>query len=181
MKALVVYGTRWGGTVAIAQKIGETLKQEGLEVTVADAKTPPETVDSYDLMVVGSGMRADKWTKETILFLEKNAPTLRHRKTALFVSCQIADRKDDDPIKEKAKKRYLTQTAQKFGLRPLAYGFFGGYMDFSQSHGLIVDIMMKVNRKKLRKGGLDQTKTLDTRNWTEIQTWTRQVANQANQ
>jgi len=43
---------------------------------------------------VGSGLRADKWTKESIEFLEKNALVLRNKKTALFVSCSMADRKD---------------------------------------------------------------------------------------
>ena len=181
MKALVVYGTRWGGTVEVAQKIGDTLQQQGYAVTVADAKTPPQSVDAYDLVVVGSGMRADKWTKESIQFLQKNAQALRQKKTALFVSCQIADRKDGDPIKEKAKNKYLQGTAQEAGLQPIAYGFFGGYMDFNQSHGLIVDVMMKVNRKKLERGGLDQSRNLDTRNWAEIEAWTRQIAALAKQ
>jgi menaquinone-dependent protoporphyrinogen IX oxidase len=86
----------------------------------------------------------------------------------------MADRKDE--ARDKAKTKYLKETAEKYGLQPISFGFFGGFMDFHQSHGLIVDIMMKVNRKKLRKNGLDQTKTLDTRNWSEIQVWTRQVA-----
>ena len=163
----------------MAQKIAEILTQQGFNVTVVDAKRAPSTIESYGLVVVGSGLRADKWTKETTRFLDENAQTLQRKKTALFVSCQIADRKDGDPIKEKARIKYLQGVAQKYGLQPLAYGFFGGFMDFHQSHGLVVDVMMKVNRRKLEKGGLDQSKTLDTRNWVEIEGWTRQVASLA--
>ena len=59
MKALVVYGSRWGGTTAVAQKIVEAVKGVGFEVDVADAKKNPPRVDDYNLIVVGSGIRAD--------------------------------------------------------------------------------------------------------------------------
>ena len=72
MKALVIYGSRWGGTVNVAERIGQALKDEGYSVDVVDAKKSPQNVDLYDLVIVGSGIRADKWTKETMRFLEKN-------------------------------------------------------------------------------------------------------------
>jgi menaquinone-dependent protoporphyrinogen IX oxidase len=53
MKALVIYGTRWGGTVNVAQKIGDALKTEGCLVDVVDAKQSPQNVDSYDLIIIG--------------------------------------------------------------------------------------------------------------------------------
>ena len=34
MKALVLYGSRWGGTVGVAKKIGDVLKEEGYNVDV---------------------------------------------------------------------------------------------------------------------------------------------------
>lgn len=175
MKALVVYGSRWGGTVSIAEKIGAVLTQEGITVDVADAKREIPTIDPYDLIIVGSGIRADKWTKDTISFLEKNAHALRTKQTALFVSCQMADRKEQE-VHEKAKTAYLQNTAEKHGLKPIALGFFGGYLDFSKSHGLIVDIMVRVNRKSLRKNGLDTTKIYDTRDWVSIEAWARELA-----
>ena len=90
MKALVVYGTRWGGTVSVAKKIGDTLKEANYAVAVVDAKTKPPTVDHYDLVVVGSGLRADKWTKETLRFLKDNTHALSKKKTALFVRRSIS-------------------------------------------------------------------------------------------
>jgi menaquinone-dependent protoporphyrinogen IX oxidase len=115
-------------------------------------------------------MRADKWTKEPLIFLEKNATLLQNKKTALFVSCQMADREEPE-IRDKARKQYLQDTAERYALKPIAYGFFGGFIDFSQSHGLIVDVMVRVNRKSLRKNGLDTTKIHDTCDWNTIETW----------
>ncbi len=174
MKALVLYGSRWGGTVGVAKKIGQVLKEEGYSVDVVDAKQSPQNVDSYDLVIVGSGIRADKWTKETLNFMEKNAGYLRTKKTALFVSCQMADRNDE--AREKAKNMYLEKTAEQYGLKPVEFGFFGGFLDFSKSHGLFVDVLVRVNRNSLRKNGLDTHKVRDTRDWTFIEAWARKVA-----
>lgn len=178
MKALVVYGTRWGGTVGVAEKIGDSLREANYTVDVVDAKKNQPTVDSYDLVVVGSGIRADKWTKGTLKFLEKNAHALKVKKTALFVSCQMADREEEE-AREKAKRAYLVKIAEKYGLSPISYGFFGGYADFSKSHGLLVDIIVRVNRKNLLKNGLDIRKILDTRDWTKIGAWAHELANAA--
>ena len=178
MKALVLYGSRWGGTVAVAQRIGRSLSEEGLTVSVLDAKKTPKNPEVFDLFVIGSGMRADKWTKETLDFMEKNSKLLQTKKTALFVSCQMADRTEPQ-VREKAKKRYLQDTADQYGLKPICFGFFGGFLDFKDSHGVIVDIMVRVNRKSLRRNGLDTTKVHDTRDWNNIDAWARETANKA--
>ena len=49
-------------------------------------------------------------------------------------------------------------------------------MDFSRSHGLFVDVIVRVNRKSLRKNGLDTSKVRDTRDWNVIEAWARKVA-----
>ncbi len=175
MNILVIYGSRWGGTAEVANKIGQTLTQGGCSVDVINAKKPPKKLEPYDLFVIGSGMRADKWTKETLFFIEKNEKLLQNKKTALFVSCQMADRVEPE-IRERAKKQYLQDTAERYALKPIAYGFFGGFLDFSQSHGLIVDVMVRVNRRSLRKNGLDTTKIHDTRDWNNIEAWAREIA-----
>jgi menaquinone-dependent protoporphyrinogen oxidase len=175
VNVLVIYGSRWGGTIEVAKKIGQTLTQEGFTVEVINAIKNPKNLEPYDLFIIGSGMRADKWTKETLVFIEKNVTLLQNKKTALFVSCQMADRVEPE-IREKAKKQYLQDTAERYALKPIACGFFGGFLDFSQSHGLIVDVMVRVNRKSLRKNGLDTTKVHDTRDWVTIEKWAREIA-----
>ncbi len=174
MNVLILYGTRWGGTEKVAQTIGNALKEDGNSVDIIDAKKASGNIDAYDLVVVGSGLRADKWTKETLSFLENNAATLKTKKTALFVSCSMADRKDEGY--NVGKKRYLDDTAAQYGLIPISYGYFGGLMDFSYSHGLLVDIIVRVNRRNLRKNGLNTAAVHDTRDWAAIEAWGRGLA-----
>jgi len=87
----------------------------------------------------------------------------------------MADRKEEE-AREKAKRKYLVKISEKYGLSPIAYGFFGGFMDFSKSHGLIVDIMVRVNRRNLLKNGLDIFKIYDTRDWNKIEAWAHELA-----
>ena len=86
----------------------------------------------------------------------------------------MADRKDAGY--DKGKKRYLDDIAAQYSLTPVAYGYFGGLMDFSYSHGLFVDILVRVNRRKLRKGGLNTAAVHDTRDWAAIESWGHEVA-----
>jgi menaquinone-dependent protoporphyrinogen oxidase len=106
LKALVVYGTRWGGTIGVAERIGEEIGKAGFSVNVCDAKSKLPDVSRYNLIVVGSGIRADAWTKSALNFLDRNVEALRSKKTALFVSCQMADREEE--AKQRAKKKYLS-------------------------------------------------------------------------
>ena len=174
LNVLLIYGTRWGGTEKVAQTIAKAIEQEGNSVDVFDAKKSPENIDSYDLVIVGSGLRADKWTKESVEFIEKNADTLKTKKTALFVSCSMADRKDAGY--DVGKKRYLDDFSAQHNISPIALGYFGGLMDFSYSHGLLVDIIVRVNRRNLRKNGLNTAKVHDTRDWAVIEAWGHEVA-----
>ena len=175
MKALVIYGTRWGGTVKIAESIEQVLTKEGFDVDIIDAKKKRKILSSsYELFIVGSGIRADKWTKETINFLQENAELLKTKRVALFVSCQMVERQDQ--ARENAKKQYLENVAEQHGFSPVSLGYFGGFLDFHKSHGLIVDIMIRVNRKSLRRNGLDTTKVHDTRDWNKIEIWAHEVA-----
>jgi menaquinone-dependent protoporphyrinogen oxidase len=174
LKALVVYGTRWGGTVGVAEKIGESIVKSGHSADVLDARSKLRDIASYDLVIVGSGIRADQWTKSTLAFLDRNVTALKSKKTALFVSCQMADREANAQLG--AKKKYLFEIAEKYGLEPIAFGFFGGYIDFKKSHGIVVDIMVRINRRKLLSKGLDIHKVHDTRNWGSIENWASQLA-----
>ena len=173
MKALIVYGTRWGGTAGVAERIGDTLRREGYTVDVADAKDHPPSPDAYGLVVVGSGISAGRWTKEATNYLKKNNVALRERRTALFASCRAGGKEE---LREQGRQDYLVKVAEKHGLSPVAYGLFGGLIDFTKSHGLLGNIMLNVAKKDLREKGVDTSKPYDFRDWTQIEAWTQEIA-----
>ncbi len=174
LSALVVYGTRWGGTLGVSEKIGDTLRKTGFKVDVVEARNKIPNISNYNLIVVGSGIRADEWTKESLNFLEKNASVLREKKIALFVSCEMATAENN--AADAARETYLIRVAEKYDLHPISYGFFGGLLDFGRSHGLLADIIVRLNGRNLRKHGLNTRGVTDKRNWQQIENWTIDIA-----
>ncbi len=54
-KALIVYGTRYGATASISEKIAEILCQEGLDVRIVNIKEEKvQDIAKYELVIVGS-------------------------------------------------------------------------------------------------------------------------------
>jgi menaquinone-dependent protoporphyrinogen oxidase len=173
MKALIVYGTRWGSTADVAKKIGEVIIGKGSTVDIVNAKEEIPNVDPYDLIVIGSGINMGKWTKETLDFLKNNATSLRQKKTALFVSCGLVLREGGI---EKTKKDYLIKVANEYALHPTGYGAFGGYIDFTGDYGLFSSLFVKSSKNKCKKMGIDVSKPYDFRNWADIINWAKKLA-----
>lgn len=85
MKALIVYGTRYGTAAEIAEEIGKVMENEGVEVDLVDSRGLKDCdVSPYDLVVVGSGIKIGKWTKGSLKFLQNNEFSLLGKKVALF-------------------------------------------------------------------------------------------------
>ena len=86
-KALIVYGTRFGATTGTSEEIANVLRNEGFNVTVVNAKKEKAAdISGYDLIIVGSGMMINRWTREPEKFLKKFQKELAKKKVALFVS-----------------------------------------------------------------------------------------------
>lgn len=170
-RILVTYGTRYGSAKEIANHIGSTLRDEGHEVDVKKA-SKSVAVDPYDLIVVGSGIQVGGWTKEAKNFLKMNGPALKWKKTALFVSCgDVLESEKRDESYEK----YLVEPAEKNGLSPVAYGFFGGAFDFTGSKGFMYNMFMKVIKSDFEKKGIKTEGVYDFRDWEAITEWTKEL------
>jgi menaquinone-dependent protoporphyrinogen oxidase len=171
-KALVVYGTHYGGTRGVAEEIGRTLSGEGFDVDVVDAKKGAPPVEPYDLVVVGSGIVMGKWTGEAEGFLKKNSGALKDKRLALFVSCGSGDVGEDW---DKARSDYIDAVAGRYGVSPSLRAVFGGIYDF-RGHGLFGSIAMWGIKKEMEKRGIDTSKPYDFRDWDRIREWGREVA-----
>jgi len=140
LKALIVYGTRYGATASTSVFISKKLQEEGYNIRVVNAKKEKvNCISEYDLIIVGSGLQIDKWTSEPEAFLNKFKKELANKKVALFVSSgaySIIKHEEDKKAMDKAQKKYLENKAAKYLLKPVALGLFGGIWDYNQM-GLI--------------------------------------------
>jgi menaquinone-dependent protoporphyrinogen IX oxidase len=188
MKTLIVYGTRYGATAKTAEEIAEVLRNKDIEVKISNAKDEKiRDLSEYDLVIVGSGIKAFRWTKEPKSFLKKFRKELRQKKVALFVCAgtwpliaeggPLNDNKDDksNPLsEEKSFKRFLENVAEDNNLTPVSLGLFGGIWDFDAIKGLWGKIMGGM-RKDLEAQGVDTSIPYDNRDIDAIRDWTENL------
>ncbi len=84
-KILVVYVSKYGATAEIAEKIGEVLRQEGLEADVIPTNRVGDPTQ-YDDFIIGSAVYIGQWRKDAVNFLKKNETILAGKPVWLFVS-----------------------------------------------------------------------------------------------
>ncbi len=181
MKALIVYGSRYGTATEIALKISEVLEEEGVEVDLRDArKFKNYDVNPYDLVIVGSGIKIGKWTKGSLKFLKDNQTILKDKKVALFVTCGAANNPD---TRNEGQEKYLDMVAEKYLInKPIATGLFGSVYDPNLKGGLLFKMAHKfMIKKELEKQGKDITKRHDYRDWDEIRAWARNLVDMDSQ
>ena len=185
-KALVVFGTRYGATADTSEIIKDVLRKEGFDVKVVNVKEEKvQDINEYELIVVGSGIKMGKWTKESEKFLEKFREELAQKKLALFVCCGAAHPliEGDEKTKEieDARRKYLEEKAVKYNLNPIALGLFGGVYDFNKMSWFLRKTMSSL-KPKLEGAGFKETASgfFDTRDLKVIRNWTKKVAERVN-
>jgi len=85
MLVLVAYGSKRGGTEGLAQMVADGLRDEGLDVEVADARRVT-ALARYDAVVVGGALYAQRWHRDATRLVRRHARELRHMPTFLFSS-----------------------------------------------------------------------------------------------
>jgi len=157
-RILVAYGTKMGGTIAIAERIGQVLATRGNDVTVVEASRA-RLADGYDAAVVGSGLYAGMWrgpAKRLVRTIAKRAPSTP---LWLFHSGPIGEEAGDpQPF-----PKWLTELEAGLDVRDKAT--FGGVLG-DDAKGFIAKSMVKQGR-----GG-------DFRDMDAIAAWAERIAGQ---
>jgi menaquinone-dependent protoporphyrinogen oxidase len=185
-KALIVYGTRYGATAMTSEEIADVFRQEGLDVRVVNLKDEKvKDISDYELVVVGSGIRIKKWTKEPERFLKKFQKELAKKKTAIFISCgakyPLDEKADVETEIEYARTKYLEEKAAKYNLQPVALGLFGGVYNFNKM-GWFFRKTLSAVKPQLEEAGVPETEPglYDTRDINAIRSWAKELAQKIN-
>jgi len=108
-KVLVAYGTKMGGTAGIAERIADTLRGRGHQVTLAAAGEVPRGT-AWDAAVVGSGVYAGRWRGDAVRLLKRLARSgEKPGRVWLFHSGPLGDEHADDPMKAPKKVEALAE------------------------------------------------------------------------
>jgi menaquinone-dependent protoporphyrinogen oxidase len=180
-RILVVYGSRHGGTRGIADRIGEVLRAEGIEATVAPADEAGSAA-SADAFVVGSGVYMGSWLNEPLDFMRRNLTMLAARPTWLFSSGPLPgstrEVPDADPVTValgpvegpgSGGRRKVEELAAT--IHPRDHAVFLGAFDPDDPPKAISERFVRllpISSKILPPG--------DFRNWDAIEAWAKEIA-----
>jgi len=167
-KVLIVYGTRYGSTEGITERMADLLREKGREVHILNLKTTPErkipALNQYNGLLIGTGIKVGQWTKEVKEFVEARKDELNSFKKpkGFFVSSGYAA----DPEKyEKVKIEYTQDALDKIGVKVDCFDAFGGLMDFTKSS------RMGWLDKKILKSVAKNDPKIDSRGWNDLRDW----------
>ncbi|MDF1540292.1 MAG: flavodoxin domain-containing protein [Candidatus Thorarchaeota archaeon] len=172
-KVAICYGSRYGTTTEIVHEMVKAAEEADASVEVFELKKKqPDSVDNYDLILIGSGIQAGQWTKEPLKFMVSNLESLSNRKVALFVVCGDAGNPE---LCDSAQRDYLDAIAAKYpGISPVSTGFFGGMFDFKRYNFAVRTLVKSIVKKRTPKGE-EVPEIIDYRDWDKIKEWTKNV------
>jgi menaquinone-dependent protoporphyrinogen oxidase len=84
-KVLVAYGSKYGATAEIAERIGQVLRQAELRADILPADRIGD-LSAYQAVVLGSAVYIGRWRKEAVKFMKANEEVLAGKAVWLFSS-----------------------------------------------------------------------------------------------
>ncbi len=175
-RVLIAYGTRFGSTEEISSKFAEIMRNQGLDTTVINVKKdkwPP--LDQFDAVLVGSGIKMGKWTKEAKNFIKKNIIALKEKSfLAVFVSSgEASDKEKYQEAKEKYVKKLITDLS--LDLHKVMHEAFGGVFDMSSTSRMGWLDKKFSNMGAKEDENITENEYNDLRDWDQIQSFANEA------
>lgn len=178
---LIVYGSRFGSTSEIAQELADTIENDTVIIKTVifdlhDKTRKIKDIGRYDGIIVGSGIKYGRWTRESFNFLKKYRSIIKERKIPLGVYVSSGDAANPSTY-ERARVKYLDDVFRKLNLdngEIVLAEAFGGIFDLSanSNYNFFEKKMIKRIARSKDTGFIVQDGKLnDFRNWQSIQNW----------
>ncbi len=163
MNILVTYASKYGATQEIAERIGEVLRQAGLQVDILPVASI-RNLAAYEAVILGSAVYIGKWHKEAETFLRTNEKILAERPTWLFSSGPTGEGNPVELVEGWRLPDALKPVADRIHPRDIAV--FHGYINPEK-----VNFIEKWAVKSLVKKPFG-----DFRDWNSIVAWATGIA-----
>lgn len=143
--ALIVYATTHGHTRRVAQRIAETLRDEGVRPQVHDvAQKPDLSPAEYDMVLVGASVHGGHHQREVVEWAKEHAVALNAMPSAFFSVCLTAA--EDTGESRAATREYLDAFADDTGWTPRKAEAVAGaleYREYDFPTRLVMRLLMK--------------------------------------
>jgi menaquinone-dependent protoporphyrinogen oxidase len=182
-RALIVHASRHGGSAGIADRIGEILREAGVEVVVAKARDLPDP-RPFDACIVGAGVYMGSWVHDGVVYLERYGHVLATKPVWLFSSGPLPGSTKEptnpnaDPVEValgpaegpgSGGRRKLEAAAEP--IHPKAHKVFTGAFDPEDPPANLSERLVRLMpmAKRVLPAG-------DFRDWPEIEAWAKEIA-----
>ena len=127
-RILVTYASRAGSTAGVADAIGQTLVEQGLQVDVLPMAEVKD-LSPYQAVIAGSAIRGQKWLPEAMQFVNDHRSELSRKPFAAFMVCITLSMTNAGQYLE-GLKSWMSPVRDL--VRPVSEGYFAGALDFSK-------------------------------------------------
>lgn len=160
---LVTYGSKYGATAQIAEKIGEALRQRSFMVMVLPVSAVSE-LTSYQAVILGSALYIGKWQKDAEAFVKANEKALAARPVWFFSSGPTGDGDPAALVEGKILPASLQPIVER--IRPQDTTVFGGFINPDKLNFIEKFAIQNIVKKPFG----------DFRDWTAITAWAGRIA-----
>jgi menaquinone-dependent protoporphyrinogen oxidase len=165
MRVLVAYATHLGSTKGIAERIADTMREEGFDVELSSIEEIDE-IAQFDAFVVGSAVHAGHWLKPATKFVERHAQALAPA-TWLYSSGPIGDTAVNQPQPD---PKEISEFKRLF--EPRGHIVFAGAFDRATAEAK-GNLLERAFSRLVPEG--------DFRDWAAIESWARDIARSLNE
>ena len=164
-RILVTYASRGGSTGGVAQAIGKTLVESGMQVDIR-LMTEVKDLTPYGAVVAGSAIRSGKWLPEAMEFIQAHRGTLRRKPFAAFLVCITLAMP-----KAAEYQQFVSDFMKEVRalVRPMSEGTFAGTLDCSKVPLVPEGVQLRI------LSAASHTPPGDYRDWKAIHAWAAQL------
>jgi menaquinone-dependent protoporphyrinogen oxidase len=164
-KILVTYASRTGSTAGVAEAIGKTLAEQGLQVDVLPMSQVKD-LSPYRAVVAGSAIRGARWLPEAMQFVQTHPAELASKPFAAFLVCMTLAMVSAEEYRSHVSS--MLQPVRAL-VTPVSEGLFAGILDIGKVPSLSAKIKFRLSvMMRVWTEG-------DHRDWDAIHAWAKEL------
>jgi menaquinone-dependent protoporphyrinogen oxidase len=174
LKILAVYGTSYGHTALVVQRMARVLTDAGHSVTVTrgDRTIAADAPAQFDACLVAASVLYGRYQRYIRRFVRRHAALLNARPSAFVSVCGAAAGHSD--AEQRQARRYADRFLRETGWKPRARISVGGEMAYTRYGPITRWIIRSISR---RNGGpTDTSRDYDATDWPAVEEFARGFA-----